>query len=499
MKKMNHKKTAGILAALLLLATLLIPYRSVLGAPTGSARFSGTDVTLNIGDTFSIGWAISASENVLLEATFSVSPGLTVTGPITCAQGINGGTSANKVLDYSGSFAAFSGNITVRADQAGQFTVQMTEVTLVSANDSSSVTINSPAFTVYVRTKEQTEASIAEQERIRREQEAEASRQQSEAQSRAESISASASEEERRRKESEDAAYREWARQSSIEASIAASIAAEEAAKSRAESEREASISASESEVEASISASESEREASISASESEVERTRPTEIKDLGFVRYTYGGDADEDGEGDEVFYFVTEGSDVSWPEGAKPISMRLNDVNVLALRMDGMASNTYLVYGMRKEHDVPSWEFWHRSTGQFFRYDYLNSNTHFVEPSTERPATETEPSTTRKSETQAPQKTEPPIGPTLPIDPSGGRISLRDMIFLVIAGAIGGAAVTALIFVLVLKGRKKGGAEDAEEASSETVASASVAQAQEAPEEAKEKTGDTDAVDLD
>ena len=50
MKKMNHKKTAGILAALLLLATLLIPYRSVLGAPTGSARFSGTDVTLNIGD-----------------------------------------------------------------------------------------------------------------------------------------------------------------------------------------------------------------------------------------------------------------------------------------------------------------------------------------------------------------------------------------------------------------------------------------------------------------
>ena len=199
MKKMNHKKTAGILAALLLLATLLIPYRSVLGAPTGSARFSGTDVTLNIGDTFSIGWAISASENVLLEATFSVSPGLTVTGPITCAQGINGGTSANKVLDYSGSFAAFSGNITVRADQAGQFIVQMTEVTLVSANDSSSVTISSPAFTVYVRTKEQTEASIAEQERIRREQEAEASRQQSEAQSRAESISASASEEERGR------------------------------------------------------------------------------------------------------------------------------------------------------------------------------------------------------------------------------------------------------------------------------------------------------------
>ena len=477
MKKMNHKKTAGILAALLLLATLLIPYRSVLGAPTGSARFSGTDVTLNIGDTFSIGWAISASENVLLEATFSVSPGLTVTGPITCAQGINGGTSANKVLDYSGSFAAFSGNITVRADQAGQFTIQMTEVTLVSANDSSSVTISSPAFTVYVRTKEQTEASIAEQERIRREQEAEASRQQSEAQSRAESISASASEEERRRKESEDAAYREWARQSSIEASIAASIAAEEAAKSRAESEREASI----------------------SASESEVERTRPTEIKDLGFVRYTYGGDADEDGEGDEVFYFVTEGSDVSWPEGAKPISMRLNDVYVLALRMDGMASNTYLVYGMRKEHDVPSWEFWHRSTGQFFRYDYLNSNTHFVEPSTERPATETEPSTTRKSETQAPQKTEPPVGPTLPIDPSGGRISLRDMIFLVIAGAIGGAAVTALIFVLVLKGRKKGGAEDAEEASSETMAPASLTQVQEAPEEAKEKTGDTDAVDLD
>ena len=519
MKKRANKTIILLLSAVIALALTLPALHVTFCEPTGSAGFSGTEPTLDVGQTCSFNWAIQASEPVRLEASFAASPGLTITS-ITCAQAINGGTTTSKVLDYSGNFSSFSGTITVRADapsNGGKLYVKMTEVVFysVSTSEVGGGSISLPSFGIYVRTEaeRQAEASRQEEERqrqesIRREQEAEASRQQSEAQSRAESISASASEEERRRKESEDAAYREWARQSSIEASIAASKSAEEAAKSRAESEREASISASESEIEASISASESEYEASVSASESEVERTRPSEIGRLGVVRYAYGRDENEDGEGDQVFYFVTEGSDVPWPEGAEPISMRLNDVNVLALRMDGMASNTYLVYGMREENDVPAWEFWHRSTAEFFRYDYLNSDTHYVAPSTEAPSTTTrteetvtvtEAGTTTAPGTQTSPTTQPPVGPTLPIDPARAKTSVRDMIFLVIAGAIGGAALTALIFVLVLKVRKKGG-EKASGGSMEKAAPvASEAPVHKAPEAAREKTGDTDAVDLD
>ena len=482
MSRFKHKSILAIAAVLLIAASLAIPFRSTFCAPSGSARFSGTDVTLNIGDTVSIGWAISATENVLLEATFEVSSGLTVTGPIQCAQGINGGTSANKVLDYSGNFAAFSGNITVRADRAGQFTVRMSEVTMISAADSSATTITSPIFTVYVRTKEQTDASIAEQERIRREQEERASREQAEAASRAASISASASEEERRRKEKEDAEYREWLSRSEIEAS---------------ESAKAASISASESEVEASISASESEVAASISASESEVERTRPTEMGNLAYVRYTYGPDEDEDGEDDEVFYLVTPEGDLEWPEGTRSISMRINDVNVLALKVDGMSASTYLVYGMKDESDVPSWFYWHRSSNQFFRYDYLhngvpgNDDSDESTVSTEESTDEQRPSSTTAN---VPRTTQSSTGTTIPPENIGRKLSVKDVLTLVLSGAIGGAALTALIFLLVLKGRKKGGEPDGEEAN----AAAAPVASENAPQGPKEKTGDTDAVDL-
>lgn len=483
MKKMNLKKIIGTLAALLLTASLLVPYKAVFSVPAGSARFYGTDVTLNIGDSYAIVWMISANENVLLEATFAVPDGLTVTGPIQCGQAINGGTSNNKVLDYSGNFASFNGTITIRADRAGEFRVQMTEVTMISAADSSVQTVASSVFTVYVRTKEQTDASIAEQERIRREQAERASREQAEAASRAASISASASEEERRRKEQEDAEYREWLSRSEAEASASAS-----------ESEREASISASESEREASISASESEVEASISASESEVERTRPTEVKDLEYVRYAFGADEDEDGEGDRVFYFVTPDGELLWPENTKPISMRLNDVNVLALRTDTMSSNTYLVYGMKELSDVPAWFYWHRSTNEFFRYDYLNRNTSFSEPETTEP-NGTEGETTKAPATAAQKTNEPPTGTTLPARDGEKKMSVKDVLILTLSGALGGAALTALIFLLVLRARKK----EEEPETSEDAAKENAPAESAVPEGPREKTGDTDAVDLD
>ena len=459
MKKLRHKSIPFILAAFLALASLALPLSRTFCTPSGTARFAGTDVTLNIGDTYSIGWAIAASENILLEAPFEVPSGLTVTAPIACAQGINGGTSQNKVLDYSGNFAAFHGNITVRADRAGEFRVRMSEVTMISAADSSSATISSGVFTVYVRTQEQTD------------------------QSRAAQISASASEEERRRKEREDAEYREWLSRSEIEAS---------------ESAREASISASESEREASISASESEEESRKAASESEEERRRPTELGHLTYVRYYYGPDEDEDGEGDEAFYFATPDNDLPWPDDTHQITMRFNQVNILALKQDGMSSSTYLVYGMKEATDAPAWYYWHRGAGQFFRYDYLHVDASYGEPSTEEAS-----STTRSGEndssspiaTNAPKTNEANTGTTLPPKDTTRKLSLKDVLTLVLSGVVGGAAITSLIFLLVLKGRKK----EEEPETLEDAAKEAAPEEIEKPEGPREKTGDTDAVDLD
>ena len=483
MKKLRHKSIPFILAAFLALASLALPLSRTFCTPSGTARFAGTDVTLNIGDTYSIGWAIAASENILLEATFEVPSGLTVTAPIACAQGINGGTSQNKVLDYSGNFAAFHGNITVRADRAGEFRVRMSEVTMISAADSSSATISSGVFTVYVRTQEQTDQSRAAQESIRKEQEEAASRQQSEAASRAASISASASEEERRRKEREDAEYREWLSRSEIEAS---------------ESAREASISASESEREASISASESEEESRKAASESEEERRRPTELGHLTYVRYYYGPDEDEDGEGDEAFYFATPDNDLPWPDDTHQITMRLNQVNILALKQDGMSSSTYLVYGMKEATDAPAWYYWHRGAGQFFRYDYLHVDASYGEPSTEEASSTTRPGENDSSSpvaTNAPKTNEANTGTTLPPKDTTRKLSLKDVLTLVLSGVLGGAAITSLIFLLVLKGRKK----EEEPETLEDTAKEAAPEEIEKPEGPREKTGDTDAVDLD
>ncbi len=459
------------------MASVLVPLREAFGAP--AARLSGIDVTLNIGDTYTIPWSISADENVLLEATFEISGALTVTGPIQCAQ--TGNTSTSKVLDYSGSFAAFNGTITVRADAAGQHTVRMSEVVLRPESGSQVTTLVSNVFTVYVRTKEQTDASIAVQESIRREQEAEASRRQSEEAARAASISASASEEERRRKESEDAAYREWLSRSAAEA---------------AEASRRASISQSEADIAASISASESEVEASISASESEVERTRPTEMEGLGYVRYTYGEDLDEDGEGDEVFYFVTPEGELQWPEDTRQIDMVINDVDVLALKTEDMADNTYLMYGMKEENGDASWYYWHRPTDEFFRFDYVHVETTPEETTTEETTTEEETDEpTAASSTTAPRPSStaaPSTGTTLPSKDGGKKMNVKDVLLLVLSGALGGAALTALIFLLVLRGRKK------EETPEEAAVPESAAASDPSLEGPREKTGDTDAVDL-
>ena len=183
----------------------------------------------------------------------------------------------------------------------------------------------------------------------------------------------------------------------------------------------------------------------------------------------------------------------------------MRINDVNVLALRMDGMASNTYLVYGMREQNEAPAWEYWHRSTNEFFRFDYLNANTSYREPATESTTTArpSEKVTTGNTEevkqttTAAPKSTEAPTGATLPVNPSGKKLNIRDMILLVLCGAVGGAAVTALIFVLVSKGKKKD--DEAGASGNEAHSAEAAAPVAHEPEMPKEKTGDTDAVDLD
>ena len=227
------------------------------------------------------------------------------------------------------------------------------------------------------------------------------------------------------------------------------------------------------------------------------MERTRPTELGNLGFVRYTYGPDDDEDGEGDEVFYFVTPDNDLLWPEGTRQISMRINDVNVLALKTDGMSASTYLVYGMREDTDVPAWFYWYRAANNFFRYDYLHTDASYGEPSTEQltsTKTEAEESSSTKAPTNAPKTNEPPTGPTFPPKDQERKLAVKDVLTLVLSGALGGAALTALIFFLVLKGRKK---EEKPEKAEKTVPAApvSASKAQEGP---REKTGDTDAVDL-
>ena len=483
MKKIKKRWLILMTVAILLVSSFAMPKQQVFCDLSGSARFGGTDVTLNIGDTYTIGWAVTASENVLMEVAFSVSSGISILSTV-CAQ--NGYTGKTRVIEDSGKYTAFHGGVTIRADTPGQFTVRISEVSL-QAERSSEIKFQIPqnylpSFTVYVRTKEQTDASIAEQERIRREQAERASREQAEAASRAASISASASEEERRRKEKEDAEYREWLSRSEIEAS---------------ESAKAASISASESEVEASISASESEAEAFRMASESEVERTRPTEFGKLEYVRYTYGPDEDEDSQGDEVFYLVTPEGELLWPEDTSPIAMRINDVHVLALRTDGMSSNTYLVYGMKDETDVPAWYYWHRSTNTFFRYDYLHNNVPYAEPSTENLTENPEAaSSTTAPRSTAPLTTEPGTGTTLPPKDADRKPSVKDVLTLVLSGALGGAALTALIFLLVLKGRRKAEENGKPE---ETHREAEAAASQEAPKAPKEKTGDTDAVDLD
>ena len=482
MKKTKNTIIASLAVLLLLMSALMFPFVRTICAPSCSAGFSIAGITLNIGDNYTVDWAINASEKARMQVDFGCSSGISITS-VTCDQTTQVSTSS--VVDWSGNYSSFNGKLTIHANAAGDFTVRMTKITLVSEYSSSEVTTITetnrlPAFTIHVRTEEEKQASIAEQERIRREQEAEASRRQSEEAERAASISASASEEERRRRESEDASYREWLSRSAEEA---------------AEASRQASISASESEVQASISASESEVAASISASESEVERTRPTEIGSRGYVRYTYGPDLDEDGEGDEVFYFVTEGSDVMWPEGAESISMRLRDVNVLALRMDGMASNTYLVYGMHEENDVPAWEYWHRSTNEFFRFDYLNADTSYKAPTTEAPTTEapagSDEADTSTTASKATTTAAPSTGTTLPSN-SGRKASVQDVLLLVLSGAVGGAALTALIFLLVLRGRKK------DEAPLEEASTVPETPAEPASDGPQEKTGDTDAVDL-
>ena len=217
----------------------------------------------------------------------------------------------------------------------------------------------------------------------------------------------------------------------------------------------------------------------------------------DFSYVRYTYGADEDEDGEGDEVFYLVTPEGDLEWPEGTRSISMRINDVNVLALKADGMSASTYLVYGMKDEADVPSWFYWHRSSNQFFRYDYLHNNVPGNDDpdestvSTEESTEEQRPSSTTAN---VPRTTQSSTGTTIPPENIGRKLSVKDVLTLVLSGAIGGAALTALIFLLVLKGRKKGGEPDGEEAN----AAAAPVASENAPQGPKEKTGDTDAIDL-
>ncbi|MBP5295187.1 MAG: hypothetical protein J6Y95_05645, partial [Lachnospiraceae bacterium] len=117
--------------------------------------------------------------------------------------------------------------------------------------------------------------------------------------------------------------------------------------------------------------------------------------------------------------------------------------------------------------------------------------------------PSTEEASSTTRSGEdspsspiaTEAPKTNESNTGTTLPPKDTTRKLSLKDVLTLVLSGVLGGAAITSLIFLLVLKGRKK---EEGPETLEDTAKEAAPEEI-EKPEGPREKTGDTDAVDLD
>ena len=286
-----------------------------LAAMDANIRMSGSKSVYDIGEEIQISYMITPSRPCLMEATVSVTGGLSFLNATVSLGQVSG---ARMVNDTEG--GPYAGTIRVRANAAGNHTISLTNVRLGYAENPNDKLVTQQSITIRVRTAAEKQAAEAEAERIRQEQ-------------------ARKAEEERKRQEA-------------INASIAEERAKEESIRKSKEEEeyRQAVIASSIAE--------------SIRASESEVERTRPSEIGDKVYARL------DVPGFSDRVFYFALEDDEVSLPQGFESSYLTVNSLEVFAARTERMDRQTYLVYGLFEGEDDPDYYYYSKKTNQFFPY---------------------------------------------------------------------------------------------------------------------------------
>ena len=440
--KRNHVKkwTMALLPALLV--CIALTWYSDVYALSADVSLSAEKAVLDIGQEMVVTFTIAPNKPCLLQADVVVSEGVTIT---RVDMGGNGDYANGKFVNVSGNKKVYQGSIFIKATTAGQKSVEIKNIRLVDEqNPGDKVEGLSGRATFRVRTEEERQAAIAayeaEQQRIRE----------------------------------------EAARRQSIEASIAASRAAE--------ASRAAYIEQSIRESQYAEQMRQESIAASIRESEAEVERTRASEIGEYTYARIKL--ESAQEGE-PQYFYFLISDNEVDRPEGYRESLFMVNTKEVLALRKDGMAKNTYLVYGLFENEDEPRYYYYQSGDEAFFPFDYLNEGWDDpTEPPTE-PSTEASTPVPTENPTEKQTKatlspTQPTVPETLPPKQTEPMTSLRNMIIGAVLAFFLGAAIVTFIALIAAKKKQKTAAEPAAAAEAAVPAAAPATEEKTAPKAA-------------
>ena len=428
------KKRIFALCLILNLIALNLMFTRQVYAFNGVASFSAPGGTLGQGTEFTAVLSLSSDDGTAFYASGTVTsdPGLQILSVSGDGATVNGTR-----FIFMNPQAAFSVTVNVRAVGQGTQQLYVSDLKMAPLSDSDEGAQNAPVSTsasVYIITdaeieairQSSIEASRAEEESRSIEESMAASRSAEEA-SIAQSIAASEAES---RSIEESIAASQAAEQSAaqssidesraIEESIAASIAAIEDERRRSEAAEEESRNQS---VQASIEAEEQSRresenyEASVAASLEESrsieEASRngsseedETSTEANGFTTSSLEQDdssseSTEEASSEEVhhgtlykdiyavrllgrrktFEFAVKDTSVKVPEGFTEADLEIKDEPVLAYRCEGMAEDTYLVYGYLGDAEKADFYYYDSTSDEWIAYDKIGSRTVFKE----------------------------------------------------------------------------------------------------------------------